>query len=100
MVSVHVVYHFATLLFQKAFSCENWAHQTKYDENHASATNGSVIIDFLLNSKNLHNETASTFQPTTDKVTTHTYQIMYGKFLSPHYYQNPNRSWLILRSIF
>jgi hypothetical protein len=38
--------------------------------------------------------TAKAFTPVSDKVTTHMYQIMYGRFLMPYYYQNPTMKML------
>mmetsp|Transcript_39730 Transcript_39730/g.71639 ORF Transcript_39730/g.71639 Transcript_39730/m.71639 type:complete len:301 (+) Transcript_39730:309-1211(+) len=39
-------------------------------------------------------DAARSFRPTTDKVTTHSYQIMYGQFLLPFYLQKPNMKML------
>jgi len=50
--------------------------------------------EYLTKGEEIFYETAKTFNPTTDKVTDHTYQIMYGRFLLPYYHQNPNMKFL------
>ena len=42
----------------------------------------------------LYNDAAKSLIPITDKVTTHTYQIMYGKFLLSYYSRNPTMKML------
>lgn len=42
----------------------------------------------------LYLRTAQALSPTTDKVTTHTYQVMYGQYLLPYYYKNPKMKML------
>lgn len=51
-------------------------------------------VDYLWNGKAIFKDTAKGLEPVTDKVTTHTYDIMYGKFLLPYYYQNPTMKML------
>lgn len=55
-----------------------------------------VMVDsaYLWNGENIYLETAKSLVPVTDKVTTHTYQIMYGKFLLPYYHQHPHMKML------
>jgi len=51
-------------------------------------------IDFLTKGEDVFFSTAKSFNPVTDKVTTHSYQIMYGRFLLPYYQQNPSMKML------
>jgi len=51
-------------------------------------------VDYLWNGTAIFKDTAKGLQPVTDKVTTHTYEIMYGKFLLPYYQQNPTMKML------
>jgi len=50
--------------------------------------------EHLLNPIKYFYETAKSLHPATDKVIFHEYQIMYGRFLLPYYYQNPNMKML------
>lgn len=54
----------------------------------------SLASDYLWNGENIYLEAANSLSPVTDKVTTHRYQIMYGKFLLPYYHQHPNMKML------
>lgn len=56
----------------------------KQDGDHEYLWNGIAVF------KNAANST----KPVTDKITTHTYQTMYGKFLLPYYHQNPKMKML------
>eukprot|EP00985_Skeletonema_marinoi_P029664 scaffold28598_cov128-Skeletonema_marinoi.AAC.2 len=51
-------------------------------------------IDFLTKGEDVFSSTAKSLSPVTDKVTTHSYQIMYGRFLLPYYQQNPSMKML------
>mmetsp|Transcript_13046 Transcript_13046/g.17037 ORF Transcript_13046/g.17037 Transcript_13046/m.17037 type:complete len:281 (+) Transcript_13046:187-1029(+) len=57
---------------------------------------GEAVGDhpFLWNGETLFNEAARSLSPITDKVTTHTYQIMYGQYLMPYYHLHPNMKML------
>ena len=52
------------------------------------------IDELLWNGIALYHDAAKSLTPITDKVTTHTYQIMYGKFLLPYYRNNPTMKML------
>lgn len=54
----------------------------------------SAAAPYLWNGENIYLEAANSLSPATDKVTTHTYQIMYGMFLLPYYHQHPNMKML------
>eukprot|EP00547_Thalassionema_nitzschioides_P014528 CAMPEP_0194250352 /NCGR_PEP_ID=MMETSP0158-20130606/22824_1 /TAXON_ID=33649 /ORGANISM="Thalassionema nitzschioides, Strain L26-B" /LENGTH=270 /DNA_ID=CAMNT_0038987137 /DNA_START=16 /DNA_END=828 /DNA_ORIENTATION=+ len=49
---------------------------------------------YLLNGRATYLEAAKSLNPVTDKVTGHTYEIMYGKFLLPYYHRKPNMKML------
>ena len=51
-------------------------------------------LNYLWDGNRLFKQTALSFNPVTDKVTTHKYNIMYGRFLLPYYHQNPNMKML------
>lgn len=51
-------------------------------------------LEYLWNGKNIYYQTALATDPTPDKVTRHSYQTMYGRFLLPYYHQNPNMKML------
>ena len=55
---------------------------------------GNANYEFMWKGMDLFLDTAKSFKPVTDKVTTHTYQIMYGKFLLPYYHLNPSMKML------
>jgi hypothetical protein len=66
-------------------------------QENASANKGHETpstVDFLWNGEEIYRKMAESFTPITDKVTTHTYQIMYGKFLLPYYHQFPTMKML------
>lgn len=50
--------------------------------------------DYLWNGEELYKHAALSGEVITDKVTTHSYQIMYGRFLLPYYQQNPTMKML------
>lgn len=50
--------------------------------------------DEMINFEQLFLETALSFQPITDKVTSHKYQVMYGQHLLPYYKKHPNMKFL------
>ena len=52
------------------------------------------ILQYMWNGKELFMSAAESLNPVTDKVTIHTYQIMYGRFLLPYYYMNPSMKML------
>lgn len=52
------------------------------------------IDEYLYNGPAIYKETALSLKPSTDKVTAHTYEIMYGRFLLPYYYMNENMKML------
>ena len=90
--SVLVVYLF--LIEINSFICKSSCAQSRNGRKSASKANESDNMDYLWNGKKLYYETASSLNPTTDKVTHHTYHIMYGRFLLPYYQQNPNMKML------
>jgi len=49
---------------------------------------------YLWNGIDIYRNAAIGLKPVTDKVTTHTYQIMYGRFLLPYYHQIPTMKML------
>lgn len=51
-------------------------------------------LEYLWNGKNIYYQAALATEPTPDKVTRHSYQTMYGRFLLPYYHQNPNMKML------
>lgn len=61
-----------------------------------SISTNVVVRDhpYLWNGTSLFKESAHVFTPVTDKVTTHSYEIMYGKFLMPYYHLHPNMKML------
>jgi len=50
--------------------------------------------EYLVHNSEFYVQTAKKFNPVTDKVTTHGYDLMYGKFLLPYYHQNPTMKML------
>jgi len=50
--------------------------------------------DYLWNGQEIYHQAAKAMALVTDKVTVHTYQIMYGKFLLPFYHQKPSMKML------
>jgi hypothetical protein len=67
-------------------------------EENASANKGhetaTSSVEYLWNGEEIYRKMAESLTPITDKVTTHTYQIMYGKFLLPYYHQFPTMKML------
>ena len=53
-------------------------------------TQTTEVVDYTA----VYLEAAKSFEPVTDKVTTHTYQTMYGQFLLPYYNRIPNMKML------
>ena len=53
-----------------------------------------VPLDYLSKGEEIFYEAATSLSPVTDKVTSHSFQFMYGKFLLPYYYQNPSMKML------
>ena len=51
-------------------------------------------LDYLWNGKNIYYQTALATDPIPDKVTRHSYQTMYGRFLLPYYYEHPTMKML------
>lgn len=54
----------------------------------------SVDLGYLTNGTAIFSAKAKSHKPTTDKVTSHTYEIMYGENLLPYNYQHPNMKML------
>jgi hypothetical protein len=54
----------------------------------------SVDLGYLTNGKAIFSAKAKSHKPITDKVTSHTYEIMYGENLLPYNYQHPNMKML------
>ena len=59
-----------------------------------AATEADAIKQYLVKGEEIFLNTSKSMSPVTDKVTTHTYQIMYGRFLLPYYAQNPTMKML------
>lgn len=59
-----------------------------------ATTDDIDIPEYSWNGVAIYYDTAKSLIPITDKVTTHTYQIMYGKFLLPYYSRNPTMKML------
>lgn len=58
-------------------------------------TQGNQLVNKeLLAEERLFVETAGSFTPITDKITTHSYYTMYGRFLIPCYQRNPSMKML------
>lgn len=72
--------------------------QELYDESTAMIPEvkkeSSVDMGYITDGVAIFRETADSFQPTTDKVTTHEYYIMYGNHLLPYYYKHPKMKML------
>ena len=62
----------------------------EYEDNIDNNENDVVFPD----GEKIYYEAALSLEPTTDKVTLHSYQMMYGQFLLPYYYKNPNMKML------
>lgn len=59
-----------------------------------AANEADAIEQYLVKGEEIFLNTSKSMSPVTDKVTTHTYQIMYGRFLLPYYAQNPTMKML------
>jgi len=64
------------------------------DEHLDNDPSSNHTLEYLNNGLAVYLEAARSLQPITDKVTDHTYQIMYGKFLLPYYHQKPSMKML------
>jgi len=62
------------------------SHKVLYDPQ---TTIFKPPLEYLWNGKNIYYQTALATDPTPDKVTRHSYQTMYGRFLLPYYHQHP-----------
>jgi len=51
-------------------------------------------VQHLTNGQDVYLQAALSGSPITDKVTDHSYQLMYGNFLLPYYYRNPTMKML------
>ncbi|KAL7537659.1 hypothetical protein ACHAXR_007984 [Thalassiosira sp. AJA248-18] len=58
------------------------------------ATTNKLVKIKLLGEENLFVETAGSLKPITDKITTHSYYTMYGRFLLPFYRRKPDMKML------
>mmetsp|Transcript_34671 Transcript_34671/g.35260 ORF Transcript_34671/g.35260 Transcript_34671/m.35260 type:complete len:165 (+) Transcript_34671:506-1000(+) len=54
----------------------------------------SVDVGYVTDGVAIFRETVESLKPTTDKVTTHEYYIMYGNHLLPYYYKHPKMKML------
>jgi len=66
----------------------------KIDKLLNTSRSGSQPLDDTTDYVDLFIRTAKALSPITDKVTTHTYQVMYGQYLLPYYYKNPKMKML------
>jgi len=79
----------------KEFSSQNAGIQaTTIQETEESPVPVGDTAGYLWNGIDIYRNAAIGFKPVTDKVTTHTYQIMYGRFLLPYYHQIPTMKML------
>ena len=74
-------------------------YNNNFNENEPSrnrqlAAQQLSLNEYLWNGKQLYLKTALATIPIPDKVTRHSYQTMYGKFLMPYYHQHPNMKML------
>lgn len=67
------------------------SHKVLYDPQ---TTIFKPPLEYLWNGKNIYYQTALATDPTPDKVTRHSYQTMYGRFLLPYYHQHPTMKML------
>ena len=67
------------------------SHKVMYDPQ---TTVLKPPVEYLLDGKNVYYQTALNSQLVSDKVTRHSYQTMYGRFLLPYYYQKPKMKML------
>jgi len=54
----------------------------------------SHLDEYLWNGEEIYLKASKALIPVTDKVTTHTYQVMYGQYLLPYYRKHPNMKLL------
>jgi len=79
----------------KEFSSQNAGIQaTTIQETEESPVPVDDTAGYLWNGIDIYHNAAIGFEPVTDKVTAHTYQIMYGRFLLPYYHQIPTMKML------
>jgi hypothetical protein len=94
------------LLAVGAFSYNAGLTKGSFAMRQAPAGGGKLIDDgadndtandtseYLWKGTDIFFDTAKALTPVTDKVTTHTYQTMYGRFLLPYYHLNPSMKFL------
>ena len=79
----------------KEFSSQNAGIQaTTIQQTEESPVPVGDTAGYLWNGIDIYRNAAIGFKPVTDKVTDHTYQIMYGRFLLPYYHQIPTMKML------
>lgn len=65
-----------------------------HDQIQDSNVTGNDTTEYLWNGTDVFLDTAKALKPVTDKVTYHSYQTMYGRFLLPYYHLNPSMKFL------
>jgi hypothetical protein len=83
---------------QKVVSVSSGTRKTQRptvkDETNVNPDSSSNIKSDFASGEKIFLDVARDFQPTTDKVTHHPYEIMYGMFLLPFYSYKPNMKFL------
>jgi len=64
------------------------------DNDTTADADANIDANYLTNGTKIYREAALSLKPVTDKVTSHTYEIMYGKILLPYYFLNPRMKML------
>lgn len=63
-------------------------------QQHQQQQKQQISIDFLTDGEAVYLQAAMKGDPVTDKVRTHSYQTMYGRYLLPYYYNKPSMKML------
>ena len=71
-----------------------YATQGQTDDDTTADADANIDPNYLTNGTKIYREAALSLKPVTDKVTSHTYEIMYGKILLPYYFLNPKMKML------
>lgn len=82
------------VLMQASYTPDGVEEVTETLLQNFSTSDTSDTSKYLTKGEDIFLNTAKSMSPVTDKVTTHTYQIMYGRFLLPYYAQNPGMKML------
>jgi hypothetical protein len=104
-LSMFAIFLIVCMLLFKQYEFMKIAHEDiRYDEDvevgineattHGDTDDTDDTTEYLWNGKQIFYDAAYALQPITDKVTSHTYQVMYGMFLLPYYHLNPTMKML------